>query len=295
MFSSTFFEYGFDNIIIFKDFFKQYRLVFIINTPIALYLIYQFFKGKNKKAFSELFAFLFALSTFFYPYYNEKTEEIYSSINKLNNKKYLESTENMEDKERVIKILNKYHYYSSIIRPSNFDWDINFRFFNFSGINLVANLWDSKLYIPTTSFKANFTNANLGRVDFKHRSLSRSTFKNSTLSCVDFSHSELNQVDFSGIIIEYCGDFNDFLLNFEGANLEEANFVGLKIGNDNLLQFIKNTNFKQLINFTNVKNIESSCFDNGVKEKLISIFNIDVNEEKMKKYEVKICKKIRNN
>ena len=43
-FKNIIFKYGFDVRIIFKDFFEQYAVFFIIITPFLIYLFYEFFK-----------------------------------------------------------------------------------------------------------------------------------------------------------------------------------------------------------------------------------------------------------
>ncbi len=198
----------------------------------------------------------------------------------------------MEDKERIIKLLNKYRYYSS--NHSYYDWDIEEKVFNFSGIYLEVNFRDKELYMPISSFRANFSNSQLHRFNFRFRYLGGSNFKNSKLGCVDFSVSHLEGVNFSGTNF-YCYNFAEkYNLDFHDSDIAKANFVGLKISNEDFLSYLKNyRNHRWKINFTDVKNIELSCFDKGVKEELIKIFKLKVDEKKLKEYEFNVCKKTR--
>ena len=296
-FKNIIFKYGFDVRIIFKDFFEQYAVVFIITTPFLIYLFYELFKKKDSKVIAEIFTILFALSTFFYPFYNQKIEEINSNINKFNNPRYNKSSDNIEDKEKIIKLLNKYRYYYNFFSPNNsqsYDWFMEEKVFNFSGIYLEVNFGDEELYMPISRFRGNFSNSQLHRFNFQFRNLGGSNFKNSKLGCVDFSVSHLEGVNFSGANF-YCYDFNKkYYLDFHDSYIAKANFIGLKISNENFLTYLKNyRNRRWKINFTNVKNIELSCFDKGAKEELIKIFKLKVDEKQLKEYEFNVCKKTR--
>ena len=296
---------GFNPYIIYKDFFSEYKLILISSLPFIGYCLLQLRHNKDKKFFVvELFTILFALSTISYPYYNNKVNTIYSGIKNLKNERYSSSSQNIGEKEEIIKVLNKYRYDDA--DQQYFYWRISNSSsnssFNFSGINLVGKqARGNYLYIPVKHlYESNFSNSHLSDITFHYKTLSKSSFENSRLSCVDFSHSELEMTNFNKITIVGGSCPNTITrgqhtssLNFDNANISQMSFLGVKIGYQSNLSDLSSDRIKDFLSFNNVKNITYSCFDKGVKEKIIKIFNLKVDDKENRRYEKDVCSKKR--
>jgi uncharacterized protein YjbI with pentapeptide repeats len=282
------------------EFVAEHYDLLLISALLILYCCYEIYINKDKKFFiAQLFTICFATLTLYYPFHNERISFISSSIRNLNNDRFAQSSNNIAEKEEIIYILNKYHF-------SNPPFPVIFnKSFNFSKINLKNR--DS--YLPFSRlYHSDFSGAKIRHLDFRWSSIHDSSFAGADLDCVDFSNSSLNNTTFKRIrISSYCNYNISSSLNFSNADIQGTNFLEVKlIGLENyyqkdyliseLMNKIKNgynIDLKTYFNFTDVKNIEYACFDKGIKEEIVKMFNLEINEEETKKYELEVCNKIR--
>ncbi len=136
----------------------------------------------------------------------------------------------------------------------------------------------------------NFENAFLYAASFSGAFLAETNFLNAKLFATDFSHSHIRGAFFFGadlretsfqsadVIGAHFEESNLEGADFRYSDLKDSSFIGAKIDEE--------TNFKM------VRNIETACFDPGVKQEIIKGFDLYINEETLENGE-KHCKEKR--
>ncbi len=132
----------------------------------------------------------------------------------------------------------------------------------------------------------NFENAFLYAASFSGAYLAETKFLNAKLFAAEFSSSHIRGTFFYEADLRESSFHGADVIgaHFEECNLEGADFRFSDLNNSSFIsaKINEETNFKM------VRNIETACFDPGIKQEIITRFNLYINEDALETGE-KIC------